>query len=207
MLSTHLAIGDVEQPDEGGDEQRKGIHAVELWYFAIKQRQTYENKDQMGTKDLNRSPPQGDEWLMRDEPADGPTQTVEHADEGNEVQHAKRAELPFVEQQSQAVLCPMRAPPGMAHAEEEEADRSREPVNPSGKRMQRQLTLNGAGAHPHAHDPYPLPGEEVEGAPLLQRDRQMRGSHHGIMDIDPQMELGEQPDDGAAGDDRTPASA
>ena len=132
----------------------------------------------------------------RNEPAHRTTQAVEHTDEGDDVQHAQRPELPFVEQQTEAVLCPSRAPPQMTHADKEDADRPSNADSPFGDDMQRELALDGACAHPHAHDPYPLPGEEIEGAPFLQGNGQMRNAHNIVLDCSAEAELRQQPDSG-----------
>src|SRR6202000_3212056 len=101
MLAAHLALRHVEKSNEGGDQQRQCVDAMELGYLAVEQRQTHKDEEQMRAEDFDRRAAERDERLTRDKPAHSAPQAVEHADESDDVQQTERPELPLVHQNRQ----------------------------------------------------------------------------------------------------------
>ncbi len=133
MLSTHLALRHIEKTDEGCDQQRQRVNTVELRHFPIEKREAHKDKEQVRAKDFNRGASQGDKRLACDDPPDGTAQAVEHTDKRHDVQHAQRPELPFIYQQTKVFLREPHPPPGVAHANEEQAYGAGNPGHPVGE--------------------------------------------------------------------------
>lgn len=93
---------DDDERCEGNDDEDGGVDAVELAHLSIEEGKADKDKEYVGAEDLERGFAQGDEWLDHDETLDGFTEPVDDAGEGDEVQHADGADLPFVDLQAKS---------------------------------------------------------------------------------------------------------
>ena len=95
-LDADLAESDEEEASKGEGENEDGVAAVELGELSIKQGQSDEDEDDVGTEDLERGLAEGEKGFDEDEAFDGLAEPVEDDREGDQVDGAKRADLPLV---------------------------------------------------------------------------------------------------------------
>jgi len=133
--------GDQEERDERDGEQEDRGDPGELLHFADQQGETAEDEEKMRAEDLERGLAQGEEGLARDHHADILAQPVKDDQEGGDIENAERTDLPFVEQEAQRLLGEVGTDPGVAHGDEEEANRRAESDSPPGNELQRHVML------------------------------------------------------------------
>lgn len=99
----------------------------------------------------------------------------------------------------------MRPEPAVADSHEEDTDGDAKEIERPWETPEGKSPLGDSGSKPEAENPDQLPGEEIEGSGLLHGDAKVGGFDDEIMDPGSQTELGEEPDDSACNENRTPA--
>ena len=155
---------------------------------------------------FTRAVAEGDEGLDEDEPGEQPAGPVENAAEGDEIEHAQRADLPLIQLNTERLLSEMVPKPVVPHTDEKDADESADLINETGRPPERAAFLGGDGADAQAGYPDHLPGEEVKGAGVLQRNLQSSDMNDHMVNPRTQAELRKQPDRPAGQQDAFPAS-
>src|SRR5271154_5721524 len=95
--------------------------------------------------------------------------------------------------------------PLMAHSNEEGADDAAKRDRFSRHAAERQWTFSRFCAQPQAGDPYPLPGEEIKSAGLLQGNLQMGNENDRVVDQITQAALRQKPDRKTRGENAVPS--
>src|ERR1700722_2505910 len=96
--------------------------------------------------------------------------------------------------------------PVVPHTNEEDADKGADVINETGRRPEGAAFLDGGGADAQSGYPDHLPGEEVKGAGVLQRNLQRSEVNDHMVNPRTQAELCKQPDRPACQQDAFPAS-
>ena len=100
MLAPHFPDGYQDQRRKRNDQQDQGVGAMQFGHFAVQQRQTHKNKEDMGAEHLERCLAQGQERLHQNQLGEIFPRPVDHARKGEQVQHPQRADLPFIQRQA-----------------------------------------------------------------------------------------------------------
>ena len=181
------------QHGKGDRHQRNRHQAVELFDFSIQQRQPGEDEEQVRAIDMQRGFAQSQKWLDCDHAQNIFPQPIKHHHKSQQIQNPERADLPFVQPHSQRLLRQVRPQPAMPHTHEEQADSGGHSRTPGWDFPQRNYTDGRGRAQPQACNPNRLPGKQVEGSCLLQRNSQVRHADDCVMRQISQAELSQQP--------------
>ncbi len=146
---------------------------MQLFHIVVQERQPDKHEQNMRAKNLERRLAQGQEGLDRNQRKHDPPQPVEDHCECNEVEHAQRPDVPFIERKGQRSLRKARPQPAVAHPEEEDASASRHGDCPARHPLQRHLPFSRLSPQPQPGHPDRLPRQQVEGPCLLQGNLQV----------------------------------
>src|ERR1700722_17877589 len=171
-LLSHVIGGKNDEGRKRHRQQRDGRKPMQLRnaiiHIAIQKSEANENKKYVSAKHPERRFAQREERLNGNHPRQLLAQPVADGDESSQIDDAKRADLPFVEQHAKGLLGEVRSQPTVANPDKEEADRCRSADRPARYPLEWHGLHRRPRAKPEAEDPDGLPGEKVEGARLLK---------------------------------------
>src|SRR5882757_8613140 len=160
----------------------------------------------MGAEDLERRLAQHDEGLDQEHSREQFSRPVDDACKGDQVNQAQRAELPLIQLQAERLLSELIPKPVVPHTNEKDADKITDLISKTGRLPEGAPFLGGDGADAQSGYPDHLPGEEVKGAGVLERNMQGSDVNDHMVNPSTQAELRKQPDRRAGQQDAFPAS-